>query len=103
MELRPQLLADQKMYYPREFLQQMHYFGSSIINPSSSPVRLLMAMILGDDRASENGAASKLVELRALDAILSDDEEVAIDMRTFNGRVSQFLTFLSVVRRTLSE
>ena len=81
----------------------MHYFGSSIINPSSSPVRLLMAMILGDDRASENGAASKLVELRALDAILSDDEEVAIDMRTFNGRVSQFLTFLSVVRRTLSE
>lgn len=103
LELRPQLIADQKIYYPREFLQQMQYYSSSIVNPSSAPVRILMAMVLGDDRANESGVASKLVELRALDAILSDDQEVALDMRTFNGRESQFLAFLAVVRRTLNE
>ena len=102
MDLRPQLLAEQKIFDPREFLRQMKFYCSDIVNLTSSPVRILMDMMLGNDRSSDN-APAKLVEERALDAILSDDDELALDMRTFNGRESQYLTFLAVVRRTLSE
>ena len=102
MELRPKLLAEQKIYYPREFLQQMKYFSSTIVDLSSAPVRILMDMVLGNSRATES-RISKLVEERVLDAILSDDEELATDMRAFNGRESQYLSFLAVVRDTLSQ
>ena len=102
MRLRQELLAQQKIFFPREFRQQFKYFSSSIVDISSAPMRMLLSMVLGDSRGSHE-AASKLVEERALDAILSDDEELAVDLRQFNGRESQFLSFLAVVRRTLSE
>ena len=102
MRLRPELLSQQKIYFPREFRQQFKFFSSSIVDVSSAPMRMLLSMILGDSTATQN-AATKLVEERALDAILCDDEELAVDLRQFNGRESQFLSFLAIVRRTLSE
>ena len=102
MRLRPQLLAQQKLFFPREFRQQFKYLSSSIVDMGSASMRMLLSMVLGDSRATRH-AASKLVEERALDAILTDDEELAVDLRQFNGRESQFLSFLAVVRRTLSE
>ena len=102
MRLRPELLSQQKIYFPKEFRQQFKFFSSSIVDMSSAPMRMLLSMILGDSTASQN-AATKLVEDRAMDAILSDDEELAVDLRQFNGRESQFLSFLAIVRRTLSE
>ena len=102
MRLRQELLVQQQIYFPREFRQQFKYFSSSIVDISSAPMRMLLSMVLGDSRGSHE-AASKLVEERALEAILSDDEELAVDLRQFNGRESQFLSFLAVVRRTLSE
>ena len=102
MRLRPQLLVQQKIYYSKEFRQQFKFISSSIVDLSSAPMRMLLSMILGDSSATQN-AATKLVEERVLDAILSDDEELAIDLRQFNGRESQFLSFLAVVRRTLSD
>ena len=59
-------------------------------------------MVLGDSSANWK-AVSKLVEDRVLDAILSGDDELAMDMRAFNGRESQYLSFLAVVRRTLAD
>ena len=89
MDLRPHLLAEQKIYYPKEFLHQMRFFSSSIIDPSSAPVRLLMAMVLGDNRVTET-AVCKLVEERVLDAILSGDDELALDLRLSMGESLSF-------------
>ena len=100
--LRPDLLSQQKMYFPREFKQQFKYYSSNIVDVSSAPTRLLLDMMLGDSRAAPC-AVTKAVEERALDAILSCDEELACDLRAFNGRDTQYKEFLSVVRRTLSE
>ena len=101
-DLRGELIAQQKIYFPREFRQQFKFYSSSIVDVGSAPMRLLMDMMLGDSRASQN-SATKVVEERALEAILSCDEELALDLRAFNGRETQYLDFLSVVRRTLSE
>ena len=101
-DMRGDLLARQKIYYPREFKMQFKFYSSSIVDVSSAPTRLLLDMMLGDSRASPS-AVTKAVEERALDAILSCDEELACDLRAFNGRDTQYKDFLSVVRRTLSE
>ena len=101
-DLRTDLLAQQKIYYPREFRLQLKYYSSSIVDVSSAPMRMLMAMVLGDSRGAHD-ADAKLVEERVLDAILSGDDELALDLRAFNGRESQYVKFLAVVRRTLSE
>ena len=65
MRLRPQMLAQQKIFFPREFRQQFNYFSSSIVDMSSASMRMLMSMVLGDSRATRH-AASKIVEERAL-------------------------------------
>ena len=102
MGLRTQLLKQQKIYYPKEFRQQMKHYSSSIVDLSSAPMRMLLSMILGDSRATQN-AATKLIEDRVLEAILSGDDEMALDLRVFNGRESQYLSFLAVVRKTVTE
>ena len=102
MELRTQLLSQQRIFYPREFRQHLQYYSSSIVDTSTASMRMLLSMVLGDSRATQN-AATKLVEERVLDAILSGDEELALDMRSFNGRESQYLSFLAVVRKTLAD
>lgn len=48
-----------------------------------------MDTMLGDSRASQN-SDTKIVEERALDAILSCDEELALDLRAFNERETQY-------------
>ena len=102
LRLRPELLAQQKIFYPREFKQRFKFIRLSFVDVSSGPVRMLLSMVLGDSRAASN-AATKAVEERVVDAILSDDEELACDLRQFNGREPQFLSFLAVVRTTLSQ
>ena len=102
MNIRPLLLAQQTIFYPREFLHQMKHFSSSIVDPTRAPVRMLMSMLLGDGRQS-NCAVSKLLEERAVEAILTGDNDLAWDMRKFNGRKTEYLSFLSVVRETLTQ
>ena len=102
LEIRTELLKLQKIYYPREFRQQLKHYSHSIVDMSRAPTRMLLSMILGDNRASPN-AATKLVEERALDAILSGDEELALDLRAFNGRETKYVKFLAVVRSTVNQ
>ena len=103
MSLRVELLKQQKIYYPIEFRQQMKHYSLSIVNLSTAPMKMLMSMILGDDRASTAGAARKLVGERALDAILSGDDDLAYDLRAFNGRETKYVSFLEVIRRTVQQ
>ena len=102
LEIRTELLKLQKIYYPREFRQQLKHYSHSIVDMSRAPTRMLLSMILGDNRASPN-AATKLVEERVLDAILSGDEELALDLRAFNGRETKYVKFLAVVRSTVNQ
>ena len=102
LDLRPQLLSQQSIFYPKEFSHQFKHFSSSIVDVGSAPMRILLNMILGNSRGSQT-AATKVVEDRVVEAILGDDDELALDMRAFNGKESQYLSFLSVVRRTISE
>ena len=43
--IRPGLLAQQQIFFPREFFHQFKHFSCRFVNISSSPMRILLNMI----------------------------------------------------------
>ena len=87
--LKPQMLALQKFFFPREFYHQFHDQAGSVTGISKQNFTMLSAMVMGDDRNMQGDVRERFEE-----AMISADPEACYDLRFFNGSEVEFKEFL---------
>ena len=97
-DLKPELLAQQKMFFPKEFYHQFYDQAGSVTGVSKQNFKLLSAMVMGDDRKLPGD-----VQQRFQEAIFSADPELVYDLRFYNGREIEFNEFLAEFRSAVEE
>ena len=97
-QLKPQMLALQKFFFPREFYHQFHDQAGSVTGISKQNFTMLSAMVMGDDRNMQGDVRERFEE-----AMFSADPEACYDLRFFNGSEVQFKEFLKEFRSAVED
>ena len=97
-ELRPELLKQQKIFFPREFYQQFYDQVGSVTGISAQALKLTSSMIIGDNRKFDGDVQDRFGE-----ALMIGDPDYVFDLRHYNGRSIKFREFLEEFRSAVEE
>ena len=96
--MRPDLLNQQKIFFPKEFYQQFYDQVGAVTGISAQELKLTSSMIIGDARKFDGDVQERFGE-----AIMTGDPDYVFDLRHFNGREIKFKQFLDEFRSAVEE